>query len=270
MKPVHIFRKGATIKVGNNFVLKNYLSVISLCLVLICCLSCEKEKMPFEQIIYEFEYDSIKDVEGNTYKTVKIGDQWWMAENLKVGHYRNNVPLFYDQSLTDSEWASLKQGAFCNLYNSSLPYNGVLYNWYAVINTNGIAPEGWHIPTDADWKKLEQFVGMNDGVAEMIGWRGTDEGEKLKSPKGKTFAWRIDPNINNTNQSGFTAFPGGCRLFNGNYGDSGQNSTGFWWTSSEHDNDQAWYRYLDYRYKGIFRYYCPKECGYSVRCVKDN
>jgi uncharacterized protein (TIGR02145 family) len=145
----------------------------------------------------------------------------------------------------------------------------MLYNWYVISDTNGITPEGWRIPTDEDWKKLESYVGMSTDMLNTIGWRGTHEGEKLKSPSNSTMAWTLDQDIHNTNESGFTAFPAGCRLFDGSFVDSGPNSTGFWWTSSESDNNQAWYRYLDYKHAGIFRHYAPKACGLSIRCVKD-
>jgi uncharacterized protein (TIGR02145 family) len=243
--------------------------IFMLLFTLLLWVACEKEKMPFKDLDYSYETDSVTDVDGNVYKTVKIGDQWWMAENLRVIHYRDLSSIFYDQSMTDKDWADLTKGAYCYLYNGSTPYNGLLYNWYAISNSNGIAPEGWHIPTDDDWKELERFLGMTVDTSNLIGWRGTHEGEKLKSPKTETQLWIIDQNIHNTNESGFTAFPGGCRLLNGIYVDAGPNSTAFWWTSSEAGSDQAWYRYLDYQYAGVFRYYASKASGFSIRCVKD-
>lgn len=232
--------------------------------------------MPSKSLIYSFETDSITDVDGNVYKTVRIGDQWWMTENLKVAHYRNGIPVFYSQRLTNKEWEELEKGAFCYLNNSSIPYNGLLYNWYAIVDKNGISPEGWRVPTDDDWKELEQFLGMNPDTIDLTGWRGTHEGEKLKSPstKNTSIFWTIDQSIKNTNESGFSAMPGGFRLFNGSYGHSGPNSTGtstgFWWSSSVNGNGQVWYRYLDYKYGGVFRFYAPKSSGFSIRCVKDN
>jgi uncharacterized protein (TIGR02145 family) len=238
-------------------------------LTLFSLIACEKEKMPFEDPVYTFETDSLTDVDGNVYNTVKIGDQWWMAENLRTIHYRNQVSIYYNQSMPDAEWAGLTKGAYCYLYNGSAPYDGMLYNWFVISNPNGIAPEGWHVPTDDDWRKLEMHLGMASDTANLIGWRGTNEGEKLKSPKSETRLWTIDQDIHNTNESGFTAFPGGCRLLDGVYVDAGPNSTGFWWTSSEVGNDQAWYRYLDYQYSGVFRYFTAKTNGFSIRCVKD-
>jgi uncharacterized protein (TIGR02145 family) len=247
-----------SMKIPGIYTSNSHLFIIWIGLALFLFIACEKEKMPFNQPAYKVETDSMSDVDGNVYRTVKIGDQWWMAENLRVGHYRNHVPVYYNQSQPDSAWSKLKKGAYCYLYNSYVPYNGMLYNWYVISDTNGIAPEGWRIPTDDDWKKLEWFIGMTADTANIIGWRGTHEGEKLKSAKTKNLAWRLDQSIQNTNESGFSALPGGCRLYNGSYGDSGQNSTGFWWTASDAGTDQAWFRYLDYHYAGIFRYYGPK------------
>ena len=223
--------------------------------------------MPLKQEIYVFETDSIIDIDGNVYKTVKIGDQWWMAENLKVRHYRNNTSIYYNSSMTGSIWASLNTGAYCYL-NDREQFNGNLYNWYAVNNTNGLAPEGWRIPTDEDWKKLEIFVGMNPDTVGMTGWRGRHEGEKLKARLRESYYWTLDISINNTDESGFSALPGGIRLYDGSFGDALQNNTGFWWSSTEIENGQIWYRYLDYKYGGVFRYYTHKSSGLSVRCIK--
>lgn len=244
--------------------------ILMILISLFSAAACEKERMPSRDPDFSFETDSLTDVDGNVYRTVKIGDQWWMAENLSVIHYRNNIPIYYDQSMPDSEWAALTKGTYCYLYNGSTPFNGILYNWRVINNPNEIAPEGWHVPSDDDWKELEMYLGMTSDTANLVGWRGTHEGEKLKSPKSETRAWTIDQDIHNTNESGFTAFPGGCRLLVGLYTDAGPNSTGFWWTSSEVGDNQAWYRYLDYQYSGVFRYYTSKSSGFSIRCVKDN
>jgi len=224
--------------------------------------------MPVNDPVYTYETDSIIDIDGNVYKTVRIGDQWWMAENLRVKKYRNGTNIYYNASMTPTEWAGLTTGAYCNLNDSHIPANGSLYNWYAIVHPGGLAPEGWRIPTDEDWKKLERFIGMHADTINLSGWRGTHEGEKLKSRISEKFSWKLDPNMNHTNQYGFTAFPGGLRLFNGSFGESG-GSAGFWWSSTEAGNGNAWYRYLDYRVGGVFRYFAPKASGYSIRCVKD-
>jgi len=131
----------------------------------------------------------------------------------------------------------------------------------------GIAPAGWHIPNDAEWKSLEMELGMAESDANAKGWRGNNEGEKLKveSPKG----WTVVSPIWATNESGFTAMAGGCRLFNGTWADPGLFATGFWWTASKQNDQEAWYRYLDKKNANVFRSFTYKNYGFSVRCVKD-
>ena len=223
------------------------------------------------------ETGSVTDTDGNVYKTVKIGRQWWMAENLKVKRYRNGDSVFYIGVTLDSAiWNKNKTGAYY-IYDSrdtaSHNYNGkifgFLYNWYAISNQKNIAPAGWHVPTDDEWKQLEIYMGMGNDDADKVNWRGTKEGDKLKIQSG---GWTIPTdqyNVWGTNESGFSAIGGGCVMFNGVFGIPGANYEGFWWTASEQDTG-AWYRYLDYNKANIFRFYGPKSYGFSVRCVKDD
>jgi len=230
------------------------------------------------------ETGTVTDIDGNIYKTVKIGKQWWMAENLKVKRYQNGDTI---RNMTDNKgyidstiWKALKTGAYF-IYDSrdttSSNYDGkifgYLYNWYAVSNSKNIAPSGWHVPSDDDWKTLEMFIGMDSDNKDKINWRGTNEGNKLKiqySVEKKT-SWTksSDPfKVYGTNESGFAALGGGCVMYNGIFGVPGANSTGFWWTATQQDNE-AWYRYLDYQKTNIFRFYGPKTYGFSIRCVRD-
>jgi uncharacterized protein (TIGR02145 family) len=248
--------------------MKRIASLIFILIPILVLYSCEKEKMPMEDMVYTYETDSIIDIDGNVYRIVRIGDQWWMSENLRVKRYRDGTGIYYNASMTASEWAGLSGGAFCNLNDSPVATNGSLYNWYAVVHPNGLAPQGWRIPTEEDWKKLEKFIGMPADVIDLTGWRGSDEGEKLKSRKTEKFNWRYDPAMNHTDQFGFRAFPGGLRLFNGSFGESG-GSAGFWWSSTDSGTGDAWYRHLDYRFGGVFRYSAPVNSGLSIRCVKD-
>lgn len=209
----------------------------------------------------------VTDVDGNSYKTVRIGDQWWMAENLKVKTYRNGVIV---PNITDSaDWVQLQSGGYCiyNNGNNQSDEPGLLYNWDAVNNTAGLAPAGWHVPTDEEWKKLEQHLGMNAAESDKSGWRGTNEGDKLKieSPQG----WTQYQSVWATNESGFTALAGSCRLPNAEFGQPGLFATGFWWTGSQTGTSDAWYRYLDYKNSNVFRSHDSKLYGFSVRCVKD-
>lgn len=210
------------------------------------------------------ESGTVTDIDGNVYHTVKIGNQWWMAENLKVKKYRNGDAI---QNVTDAgTWSGLTTGAHCNYDNSeanAVTY-GRLYNWYAVNDSRNIAPEGWHVPSDAEWKQLEMHLGMSQSEADAPGWRGTNEGGKLKE-KG-TAHWN-SPNTGASDDYGFTALPGGYRLDDGNFYVLG--NVAHFWSSTENSTSSAWFRYLYYDSASISRYSLNKQVGFSVRCVRD-
>jgi uncharacterized protein (TIGR02145 family) len=219
--------------------------------------ACEKKE---NKVVDTSTVGTVTDVDGNIYGTVKIGSQWWMTENLKVTSYKDGTKITEVLPIeNDSIWAKLDSAAFCKTDDRF----GLLYNWYAVSNAKQIAPEGWHIPTDDDWKKLEVEIGMSVAESVKTGWRGTNEAEKLiiKSSEG----W-IEPVHFGSNVTGFLALPGGCRVFNGT--SNVLSNTAFWWTSTE-KNNQAYYRYIDSKQKTIFRHYAYKQYGFSIRCVKD-
>ncbi len=198
----------------------------------------------------------VTDIDGNVYQIVKIGNQWWMAENLKVTHYRNGDILH--NIFSSSMWKGLSNGAYC-FYNNDNS-NGLLYNWYAVNNSRNIAPQGWHIPTDEEWKQLEMYLGMSQSDADNTEWRGTDEGSKLKSSS----EW--NNNGNGTNESGFTALPGGYRNYAGEFYVVGD--YGYWWSSTEFGSS-AWSRILYYSNSAVRRANNDKRSGFSVRCIMD-
>jgi uncharacterized protein (TIGR02145 family) len=233
--------------------------------VLLCLLAvmlvfgCKKE----EEAPVVIETGTVTDIEGTTYRTIKIGNQWWMAENLQVKKYNDGSLIHEAQQ--PGEWLD-SVSAFC-LYENNDAAPGLLYNWYAVTDARKIAPQGWHIPSDAEWQTLEVTLGMSSGEAARVSWRGTDEGNKLKvaSPQG----WTLYSNLWSTNESGFSALAGSCRLFDGTWGNPGLFATGFWWTISEYPGNQGWYRYLDYKNNGVFRSHVAMNYGFSVRCVKD-
>ena len=206
------------------------------------------------------------DYDGNTYKTVTIGTQEWTSENLNVEHYRNGdlIPQVQDPI----EWSKLTTGAWC--YYNNDPKNGKkygkLYNWYAVSDPRGLAPEGWHVPSDAEWTKLTDFLGGNiievkleDGTKY---WLIESVGGKLKS----VTLWN-SPNEGATNSCGFTAFPGGIRTGGGWIDDIGKN--GFFCSASEVNDGDAWFRALIYDYSGVLRGFGSKLDGLSCRCVRD-
>lgn len=224
----------------------------------ISLLACHKEKQTIEPL----QYSTVTDFDGNTYKTVKIGSQWWMCENLKVEHYNDGSPISYiDINALDSNWSHASEGAFCYINDSIY---GKLYNYLAVSDVRKLAPEGWHVPTDSEWQTLEKSVGMSDVQASGLAWRGTTEAEKLvvKSSLG----WPTNSAVFGSNEVGFSALPGGVRVSDGTTNNS--QSVAFWWTSSSKDN-QAYYRYIDAQFKRIFRQYTQASYGMSVRCVKD-
>jgi uncharacterized protein (TIGR02145 family) len=200
---------------------------------------------------------NLTDVENNTYQTVTIGSQLWMAENLKVTKYNDGTDI--PNITNSSQWSNLTTAAW-SYYNNDAAYNakyGKLYNWYAVSpTTNGnknVCPTGWHVPTDAEWTVLTDYLGGLN-VA----------GGKMKEVG--TTSWD-SPNIEATNTSLFTVLPGGFRNY---FGDSYFiGSYGYWWSSSEYSTNDAWYRYI-VNYGGYAnRNGDNKRFGFSVRCLRD-
>jgi uncharacterized protein (TIGR02145 family) len=244
-----------------------FYSLFILAFVFISSVSCKKKTETPVQ-----ETGTVTDVDNNTYKTVKIGNQWWMAENLRVKHYRNGKTITQfdgNGSYPDSLWTQTTKGACCifGYANAVNSLYGLLYNWYVVSDTNIIAPAGWHVPSDDEWKTLETYLGMSQADANNVKWRGNDEGDKLKiqAPTDwqKGNGW-------GTNTSGFMATAASCRLFDATWGTPGLTATGFWWSTSIHTSDnQVWYRYLDHNNSNVFRYHASKNYGMSIRCVKD-
>jgi len=210
---------------------------------------------------------TVTDFDGNIYNTIQIGDQLWMAENLKVTHYSNSELI---PNVTGStEWVNLSTGAYCSYDNndSNIGTYGLYYNWYAVVDIRGLAPAGWHIPTDAEWKQLEMFLGMSQSEADAVGYRGIDEGGKLKEG-GKTHWYH--PNLGATNSSGFSALPGGSRGIE----DDGLafSSVGYvanFWSSTAYSSGSAWIRILGLDVSSVYRSDNVNQAGLSVRCIKD-
>lgn len=196
---------------------------------------------------------TVTDIDGNIYQTVKIGDQCWMAENLKVTHYRNGdaIPNVIDNNI----WINLTSGALCNYNNdeANVSTYGRLYNWYAVLDIRNIAPVGWHVPSDAEWQTMINFLG------------GSTAGGKLK--EAGTQHWN-SPNTDATNESGFTALPSGGRGdYISPYGDMGNYA--YYWTSTEWDIYTSIHRTLYYNSSAVGYVSQLKRMGLSVRCVKD-
>ena len=196
--------------------------------------------------------ESVIDQDGNNYKTIRIGTQTWMSENLRTTKYNDGTPI---PLVTDKDaWIVLFTPAYCWYNNDTIYKNayGALYNGYAV-NTDKLCPYGWHVSTDADWTKLIEILG-GENVA----------GGKLKE-LGTTY-WR-EPNSGATNESGFTALPGGSRYANGLFFTI--NRIGYWWTFTALKVINGWYRSMSSTNIAVRRNYIDLINGFSVRCVKD-
>ena len=208
---------------------------------------------------------TVTDIDGNVYRAVKIGSRWWIAENLKVTHYRNGEAI---PNVTDkTEWSNLTAGAYCNYNNNennAVTY-GRLYNWFSVIDSRNIAPVGWHVPDDEEWKQLEMYLGMSQSQADAIGARGTDEGGKLKEAGITHWA---SPNTGANNESGFTALPGGYGGWDGSFGDMGSSTT--FWSAAEGGSNLAWGRRLNHNRSEVTRASYEKRAGFSVRLVTES
>jgi uncharacterized protein (TIGR02145 family) len=213
-------------------------------ILLILSSSCKKNDNP----------TTVTDQDGNVYNTVTIGTQVWMVENLKTSKYRNGDPI---QNVTDSlEWINLTTGAFC--INNKKGYeavHGYLYNFYAVNDTRNIAPEGWHIPSKADWDALINYLGGEEVAGGKIRESGTTH-------------WK-SPNTGATNESGFNALPAGYRYEWGEYAYNGVATS--WWSNTREP-------YQDGFYCTFTSFFSPelhsdalgdKKGGQSIRCIKD-
>jgi uncharacterized protein (TIGR02145 family) len=230
--------------------------IVMITVALLFLPSCKKQE----------ESEVVKDVQGNVYKTVTIGNQVWMKENLRTGSYRDGSWLLTNL-YSDFEWAGAAEA--CCIYHPSyvdgldnesgvLNAYGRLYNWYAVTDSRGLCPVGWRIPTEADWEELIDYL----GGAEVAGG-------KLKSRRTVPDAhprWE-DPNTDASDAVSFAALPSGYRSSLGSYEGIGEYAC--WWSSTEYD---ANYAYSYYIYSGDTYLELSndrKRAGYSVRCIKE-
>jgi uncharacterized protein (TIGR02145 family) len=206
-----------------------------------------------ENEIYQKPAGTVTDIDGNVYHCITIGTQVWMVENLKVTKYRNGdpIPIVSDKT----QWGKLQKGACC-IYENKVSNNaiyGKLYNWYAVNDSRNIAPKGWHVPTDAEWMTLINYLGGE-----------TVAGGKMKETG--TALW-LKPNAGATNSSGFKALPGGTRGFTGIF-----NTMRYYcvfWSSTQVDEYQSYSHTLNYIVQTSLKNSSGKQFGFSIRCVKD-
>lgn len=230
----------------------NPLKITGIILLIILNYSCTKE-----------DDNSIKDIDGNDYNTVMIGTQVWLKENLRTTKYNDGVtiPLIPDEAA----WGNLFTEGCCwyetNMANSKEIY-GLLYNWHT-LNTGKLCPKGWHVPTDDEWHTLVLFL---DETASLSVYESTTAGDKLK--EAGTINWP-GPNTEATNESGFTALPGGYRYNNGEFYSFG--SLGIWWSSTEDpiNDGNALIRSLTDLDSSVGRSIGCKNDAYSVRCLRN-
>ena len=196
---------------------------------------------------------SITDIEGNSYNTVLIDSQCWMAENLVTTKYNDGTDIPY---VTDgTAWMNLSTAAYAWYNNDEATYGntyGALYNWH-VVNSSNICPNGWHVPTTSEWTSLTTYLG---GVSIA--------GGKLK--ESGTEHWD-SPNLGATNESGFTSLPAGERSIDGAFRYNTRNTT--FWSANEVYSNYAWYRSMNYNSEGVNSNYNWKSSGYSIRCLLD-
>ena len=191
--------------------------------------------------------DTVMDIQGNIYQTVRIGTQTWMAENLRFSSYTTNV-------VANNQWSTLSSAAW-SYYNNDSQYNstyGKLYNWYAA-NDYLICPYGWHLPNDAEWTILVNNLG-GPAIA----------GSKMKNT-GTQF-W-VSPNLDATNSSGFNGLPSGARGEDGSFSDL--TFSGYFWSASQINSTNASYWFLDYAGGDVFNPAVNKKTGKAIRCIKD-
>ena len=205
---------------------------------------------------------NFKDVEGTVYKSVYIGNQLWQAENLRTTKFTDGTPVLMVENQTNwfKNFSSNTSQPMVSIYNNDLSlkqHQGVLYNWYVIDSlSNGnkkICPQGWHVPTDNDWKILEEYLGGSERA-----------GGKMKEVG--SLNW-VNPNTSATNESLFSALPSGYRLYNGNYSYMG--NYGFYWSSTENGTSHAYFRYLYNESARIIKNSIYKSSGFSIRCIKD-
>ena len=200
----------------------------------------------------------ITDADGNVYTSVKIGTQEWMVQNLRTTKYSDGTAI--PNVTGNTQWKALSTGAWCHYDNDSSQYEatyGKLYNWHAV-NTSKLCPTDWHVPTDAEWTVLTDYLSANGHDGK--------EGTALKATSG----WSSGGN--GTDEYGWLGLPGGYRDANGNFGRIDVN--GYWWSSSEDNKgnswiSDAWVRYIHSGFGNVYRNYSYKEDGFSVRCLSD-
>lgn len=226
--------------------------LFTLFIILVIISACTKDENDDESS--DPNTGTITDVDGNRYNIIKIGDQWWMSENLNTTKFRTGEDI--PNVAGAGEWTATAEAAYCNSGNDldKAAIYGRLYNYYSVTDGRKICPDGWHIPNDDNWETLVTFLGGNVVAGGKLKHAGTDY-------------WN-SPNTDATNESGFSALPGGVR--NANTSDfAGVGSTGSWWSATQFNTEKAIVWGVTSMNGAIPDYNLDKNTGLSVRCVKD-
>lgn len=246
-------------------------AVLMLSGILSLFLCCDKGN-PINDTRHNPVFGTMTDIDGNLYKTIQIGNQEWMAENLKTTRCSDGTPI---PLVADSAaWGALATPGYCWYNNDTAHYGntyGAIYNWHAV-NTGNLAPAGWHVPDTTDWNILENYL-----VANGYNWDGTTDSNRVaKSMAIDSFYWSfyetqgtVSCDVSTNNRSGLSALPGGIRTAYGEYIEIG--SRACWWTSSAMPSDASGALCFNIYYDGVGldRSGGSKKCGTSIRCVKD-
>ena len=210
---------------------------------------------------------TVSDVDGNNYNTVQIGTQCWTQSNLKVSKYRNGDSI--PTGLSDTAWQNTTAGAYAIYENNPVHdgWYGKLYNHYAVMDTRGLCPTGWHVPTDSEWNVMVKYLDPNADTVCSCEQSGIAGGALKSTVTQPTPGGWAQPNTGATNSSGFSAGPGGFRDGSGGFFIVG--TLGYWWSSSL-SGTNAWTRNLHFDFGNIYRYtFFARTSGLSVRCLRD-
>ncbi|MBK6345440.1 MAG: fibrobacter succinogenes major paralogous domain-containing protein [Bacteroidales bacterium] len=213
----------------------------------------------------------VVDIDGNSYATTIIGTQEWMAENLKTTKYSDGTNISYPGN-NNTDWQININGAY-SWHSNDISWKdsyGALYNWMAVVNSSGLCPVGWHIPSDSEWSQLTNFIngGSSTGGMHLKSCRQANPLIKGSSCFTDSHPrWDYYPLTYGTNAYEFSAYPGSCRNFDGSFWDLG--GGGYWWTSTFKNTTQSWFWVMSFGYPTIGHNSNFKNTGYSVRCLKN-
>jgi uncharacterized protein (TIGR02145 family) len=196
---------------------------------------------------------TVTDIDGNEYRTITIGEQEWMAENLRTTHYSNGTPILnisdmdeWEENVSTGAW-----GYYDNDESNDAVY-GKLYNWFAATDSQGLCPQDWHVPDGDDWEALTEYLGGSDTAGCSMKEEGTSHWDS--------------PNTCADNRSGFTGLPGGYRDPSG-FVNLGRH--GGWWSTEEDNAERGWFHIINYNDSNLYRLFMFKKNEVSIRCVRD-